>query len=148
MAEAFDYGVYDTLMAQGLSQRQAFEKMGVKRSTGQDALKRRESGAVALAPVAVLPPPPPGRETPTGEVLMPLEGEMEAMKADLWEVVQWWRSRKLRQAQPRQTRDMARWTIHVDPHWKERVMELSDAQRTSITDVVDEVFRAYFEHPR
>jgi hypothetical protein len=70
------------------------------------------------------------------------------MKADLWEVVQWWRSRKLRQAQPRQARDMVRWTIHVDPHWKARVMELSDAQRTSMTDVVDEVFRAYFEPPR
>ena len=78
---------------------------------------------------------------------MPLGGEIEAMKADLWEVVQWWRSRKLRQAQPRQARNMVRWTIHVDPHWKNRVMELSDAQRTSLTDVVDDIFRAYFERP-
>jgi hypothetical protein len=148
MAGEFDYAQYDALRAQGLSERKAFEQMGVKRSTGQDALKRRASGAVALTPVAVLPSPPPGRERATGEALIPLEGEMEAMKADLWEVVQWWRSRKLRQAQPRQARDMVRWTIHVDPHWKERVMELSDAQRTSITDVVDAVFRTYFEHPR
>jgi hypothetical protein len=139
MADAFDYAQYDALRAQGLSQRQAFTQMGVKRSTGQDALTRRASGAVAVTPVVVAPSPPPG------EALMPLEGEMEAMKADLWEVVQWWRSRKLRQAQPRQARTMVRWTIHVDPHWKDRVMELSDAQRVSLTDVMDDVFRTYFE---
>ena len=145
MAGAFDYAQYDALRAQGVSERKAFEQMGVKRSTGQDALKRRTSEAIALTPAAVLPSPLPSRETAAGEALMPLEGEMGAMKADLWEVVQWWRSRKLRQAQPRQARDMVRWTIHVDPHWKDRVLELSDAQRTSITDVVDEVFRQYFE---
>jgi hypothetical protein len=40
---------------------------------------------------------------------------------------------------------MVRWTIHVDPHWKDRVMELSDAERSSITDVMDHIFRTYFE---
>jgi hypothetical protein len=147
MADAFDYAQYDALRAQGLSERKAFAQMGVKRSTGQDALTRRASGAVTLTPVAVVPSPLPGRARATGEALILLEGEMEAMQADLWEVVQWWRSRKLRQAQPRQARAMVRWTIHVDPQWKERVMELSDAQRVSLTDVMDDIFRHYFERP-
>jgi hypothetical protein len=40
---------------------------------------------------------------------------------------------------------MVRWTIHVDLHWKDRVMELSDAERSRITDVMDHIVRTYFE---
>jgi hypothetical protein len=70
---------------------------------------------------------------------------LDSIKEDLLEVAIWWRERKLRLSQPRQERETIRWTIHIDPVWKERVMELSDAQRTSLTDVVDDIFRAYFE---
>jgi hypothetical protein len=50
-----------------------------------------------------------------------------------------------RQVQPRHARDTVRWTIHVDRRWRDRVMELSDAERASITDVMDRILRAYFE---
>ena len=42
-----------------------------------------------------------------------------------------------RQVQPRHARDTVRWTIHVDRRWRDRVIELSDAERASITDVMD-----------
>jgi hypothetical protein len=40
---------------------------------------------------------------------------------------------------------MVRWTIHVDLHGKDRVMELSDAERSRITDVMDHIVRMYVE---
>jgi hypothetical protein len=143
MAETFDCEVYDTLRAEGLSQRQAFEQMGVKRSTGQDALKRRSSVAVEVVPAQPSREPGPPRQ-PTA-VAIPEEHEMEAMKADLWELVEWWRSRKLRPVQPRKDRATVRWTVHIDPQLKEKILAESDARRLSLTDTVDIIVRHYFE---
>jgi hypothetical protein len=140
MAETFDYGVYDTLRAEGLSQRQAFEQMGVKRSTGQDALKRRPSVAVEVVPARI--PGPPRQVT---AVAIPEEGDMKAMKADIYELVQWWRSRKVRPVQPRKDRATVRWTVHIDPQLKEKILAESDARRLSLTDTVDIIVRHYFE---
>jgi hypothetical protein len=140
MAEGFDYARYDALIAQGLSQRQAFERMGVKRSTGQDAVKRRSSVAVEVVPVH--PSGPPQHQT-AGAV--PEEHEMEAMKADLWEMVEWWRSRKARAVQPRKDRATVRWTVHIDPALKDKILAESDARRLSLTDTVDTIVRHYFE---
>jgi hypothetical protein len=70
---------------------------------------------------------------------------MDAMKADLWEVVQWWRSQKVRPVQPRKDRATVRWTVHIDPQLKEKILAESDARRLSLTDTVDIIVRAYFE---
>jgi hypothetical protein len=137
MAGEFDYAQHEALRAQGLSERKAFEQMGVKRSTGQDALKRRQVVTIAPTDVVLLPPSAP-RDRSVPAVLEDLQG-------DLIEMAMWWRDRKLRQAQPRQARDTVRWTIHVDRRWRDRVIELSDAERASITDVMDRIFREYFE---
>jgi hypothetical protein len=40
---------------------------------------------------------------------------------------------------------MVRWTIHIDRRWRDRIMEIADAQRTSMADVLDDICRAYFE---
>jgi hypothetical protein len=137
MANEFDYAQYEALRAQGLSERKAFEQMGVKRSTGQDALKRRQVAMITPTDVVLRPPSTPlDRAVPAA---------LEDLQGDLIEMAMWWRDRKLRQAQPRQARDTVRWTIHVDRRWRDRVMELSDAERASITDVMDRIFRAYFE---
>jgi transposase len=137
MAQGFDYAAYDALIAEGLSQRQAFERMGVKRSTGQDALKRRQVATIAPTDVVLRPPSAPSdRSVPAG---------IEDLQGDLIEIAMWWRNRKLRRAQPRQAWDTVRWTIHVDRRWRDRVIDLSDAERASITDVMDRIFREYFE---
>lgn len=143
MAEEFDYARYDALIAQGLSQRQAFARMGVKRSTGQDALKRRPSVAVEVVPVHPSGPPGPSRHQTA--VSVPEEHEMEAMKADLWEMVEWWRSRQARAVQPRKDRATVRWTVHIDPALKDKILAESDARRLSLTDTVDLIVRQYFE---
>jgi hypothetical protein len=137
MAGAFDYAHYEALRAQGLSERKAFEQMGVKRSTGQDALKRRQVATIAPTDVVLRPP-----STPLDRSVPAL---LEDLQGDLIEMALWWRDRKLRQAHPRQARDTVRWTIHVDRRWWDRVIELSDAERASMTDVMDRIFREYFE---
>lgn len=135
----FDYQLYDKLYAELGSQNAVFRRMGVNRSTGQRAVERREKAVATFRNVEVLPTQPS----------LPSQSEVPAvlddLKEDLIEMVTWWRHRKLCQTQPRQARDMVRWTIHIDRRWRDGIMELSDAQRTSIADVVDDICRHYFE---
>jgi hypothetical protein len=135
----FDYERFDQLFAELGSQNAAFRRMGVNRSTGQRALERRERGRAPSPSVEVLPAPQPR----TDEAPVPVV--WDDMKGDLMEMVTWWRERKLRQTQPRRQRDMVRWTIHIDRRWRDRIMEIANAQRTSIADVVDDICRSYFE---
>jgi transposase len=143
MAGDFDNAAYDALAAQGLSQRKIARRLKIPRSTSQDALKRRQSVSVEVVPVG--PPNPPSPPRRLTAVAMLEEHEMEAMKADLWEMVEWWRSRKLRSMQPRRERATVRWTVHIDPQLKEKIMAESDARRLSLTDTVDLIVRQYFE---
>ena len=135
----FDYARFDQLLAELGSQSAAFRRMGINRSTGQRALERRQRRVAPSPPVEVLPAHPPlASEAPVPAVL-------DDVKGDLLDMVTWWRERKLRQTQPRRQREMVRWTIHIDRRWRDRIMEISDAQRTSMADVVDDLCRAYFE---
>jgi hypothetical protein len=135
----FDYERFDKLFAELGSQNAAFRRMGVNRSTGQRALERRQRRVAPSPTVEVLPAQPPlAYEAPVPAVL-------DDVKGDLLEMVTWWRERKLRQTQPRRQREMVRWTIHIDRRWRDRIMEIADAQRTSMADVVDDICRAYFE---
>jgi hypothetical protein len=135
----FDYARFDKLKAALGSENKAFKAMHINRSSGQRALKRREQATAPPVAVEVLAEQP--RLSYRDDVPMGLDD----LKGDLIEMVTWWRERKLRQVQPRRQRSMVRWTIHVDPAWVNRVKELSDAQRMSQADVVDDIFRAYFE---
>ena len=135
----FDYERFDQLFAELGSQNAAFRRMGVNRSTGQRALERRERGRAPSPAIEVLP----AQQPLTDEAPVPVV--LDDMKGDLMEMVTWWRERKLRQTQPRRQRDMVRWTIHIDRRWRDRIMEIANAQRTSIADVVDDICRSYFE---
>ena len=146
MAGEFDDAAYNSLAAQGLSQREIARRLKIPRSTLQDALKRRQSLSVEVLPVG--PPSLPSPLSPPRQltaVAMPEEHEMEAMKADLWEMVEWWRSRKARAVQPRKDRATVRWTVHIDPALKDKILAESDARRLSLTDTVDIIVRHYFE---
>jgi hypothetical protein len=135
----FDYERFDQLFAELGSQNAAFRRMGVNRSTGQRALERRERGRAPSPAVEVLP----AQQPRTDEAPVPVV--WDDMKGDLMEMVTWWRERKLRQTQPRRQRDMVRWTIHIDRRWRDRIMEIANAQRTRIADVVDDMCRSYCE---
>jgi hypothetical protein len=137
----FDYERFDKLYKELGSQNAAFRQMGVNRSTGQRALERREKASAPSPAVEVLPaqhPRPSQRDVPVA---------LNDIKGELMELALWWREGKLRQTQPRRQREMVRWTIHIDRRWRDRIMEMSDAQRTSIADVVDDICRSYFERP-
>jgi hypothetical protein len=71
--------------------------------------------------------------------------ELEAIKADLLEVVDWWRARKMRRVDPGGPKDTQRWTVHVDKRWIERVKEMAGAEGVSQAEIVDRAFRYYFE---
>ena len=38
-----------------------------------------------------------------------------------------------------------RWTVHIDPALKDKILAESDARRLSLTDTVDLIVRHYFE---
>jgi predicted DNA binding CopG/RHH family protein len=67
------------------------------------------------------------------------------VQADLLELVQWWRERKLRRVDSGGPRETERWTVHVDRQWIERIKQKAGAEGVPIMTVVDRAFRLYFE---
>ncbi|MGH8068860.1 MAG: hypothetical protein ACRERE_27230 [Candidatus Entotheonellia bacterium] len=65
------------------------------------------------------------------------------MQIDLFEMVQWWRERKLRRVDPCGPRDTERWTVRIEHQWIERVKE--EAEGVPIMSIVNRALRQYFE---
>jgi winged helix-turn-helix DNA-binding protein len=143
MSAAIDDQQLRSLLEQGVSQREIARRLGIPRSTLHDHLKRLQPAEVHRGTPQVIPrgfPRPPqvdhAPETPA---------ELDAIKADLLEVVQWWRSRKLQRVDPGGPRDTQRWTVHVDKRWIERVKEQAELEGVSQAAIVDRALRQYFE---
>jgi transposase-like protein len=143
MPREIDDAQLHALLEQGLSQREVARRLGVPRSTLQDHLKRLQPVEVHRGTPTVMPrrvPRPPQRDrapqTPA---------ELEAITADLLELVQWWRVRKMRRVDPGIPRDTQRWTVHVDKRWIGAVKEMAEAEGISQAEVVDRAFRQFFE---
>jgi hypothetical protein len=68
------------------------------------------------------------------------------MMADLQEIVGWWRARQaaLHHAQ-NASRQTERATFHVEQRWVAAIHRQADLDHLSITQVVNEAFRQYFE---
>jgi hypothetical protein len=71
--------------------------------------------------------------------------ELDAIKADLLEVAQWWRARKMRRVDPGGPRETQRQTWHVDTRGIARVKEQAELEGVSQAEIVDRAFRQYFE---
>jgi hypothetical protein len=74
-------------------------------------------------------------------------GEMlTTMINDLQELVAWWQDRKatLHQASD-VSRETERTTFHVEKRWIEAIRRQADLDGLTITQVVNEAFRQYFE---
>jgi hypothetical protein len=127
------------LLEQGLSQRDIARHLGIPRSTLQEHLKRQQVVPVHRGTPTILP-----RGTPEVDLGPQTPAELDAMKADLFEVVQWWRARKMRWVDPGGPRETQRWTVHVDKQWVERVKEMADAEGVSQAEIVDRAFRQFF----
>src|SRR3712207_1947273 len=123
MATAIDEAQLRTLLEQGVSQREIARQLGIPRSTLQDHLKRLAPVEVHRGTPQVMPRSTPavmarGLPRPP-EVDLPPQtpAELDAIKADLLEVAQWWRARKMRRVDPGGPREAQRQTWHVDTRW-------------------------------
>lgn len=65
---------------------------------------------------------------------------------DLQELVVWWQDRKATLLQANDTsRETERTTFHVEKRWIEAIRRQADLDHLTITQVVNEAFRQYFE---
>ena len=140
MARTIDERRVRQLLAQGLSQREISRRLDIPKSTLHDYLKHARVPEVYPGPPKT-PAPAGGPQVSPG---VP-STELEAMKADLLEVVEWWRERKRRRVDPGPPRYTQRWTVHVDPRWIQQVKEAAEAEGTSRAEIVDRALRRYFE---
>jgi hypothetical protein len=74
--------------------------------------------------------------------------ELDAVKSDFWEMIQWWRDRRLKQVHKSVPRDLQRQTYHVERRYIELIKHEAETEGVSITEVVNRALRAYFEKGR
>jgi hypothetical protein len=69
-----------------------------------------------------------------------------SMITDLQELVAWWQDRKATLAQASDaSRQTERITFHVEQRWIEAIRRQADLDHLTITQIVNEAFRKYFE---
>jgi hypothetical protein len=143
MARNIDEKRLRKLLAAGKSQREIAGELGIPRTSLQKMIKQlNESAALKTPASAPLVPvvSPPVVDTGT---LSP--AELEAVRSDFWEMIGWWRDRRLKQVHASIPRDTARQTYHVERRYIELIREEAEAEGVSITEIVNRAFQAYFE---
>jgi Homeodomain-like domain len=140
MPPEIDDAALQQLLSAGLSQREISRRLDIPRTTLQKYLKRVQAIEVHRGTAQVIPQRPPGPPEVHHASALPAE-----LEADLLEVVQWWRARKLQRVSPGGPRDTQRQTWHVDKQWIARVKELADTEGVPQAHVIDRIFRQYFE---
>jgi hypothetical protein len=71
--------------------------------------------------------------------------EAEAVRADFWELIEWWRERKVQRVQDSTPRETARQTFHVEKKYVRLIHRAAKAEGVSITEIVNRAFRVYFD---
>ncbi len=128
------------LLAQGKSQREIAQALKIPRSSLQRVIKNLD-GSSSVSPLSPVPAvSPPMVDTST---LSP--AELEAVKSDFWEMIQWWRDRKMKQVHKSVPRDLQRQTYHVERRYIELIKHEAEMEGVSITEVVNRALRMYFE---
>jgi hypothetical protein len=90
-----------------------------------------------------MPPPPEMSTQGTPSVH---EDVVIGLIPALQEIVAWWQGRKATLEQTRDaSRQTERITFHVEQRWIDAIRRQADVDYLSITQVVNEVFRQYFE---
>jgi hypothetical protein len=128
------------LLAQGKSQREIAQALNIPRTSLQRLIKTLDgsSSPQPLSPAPAISPP----VVDTG-TLSP--AELDAVKADFWEMITWWRDRKLKLIQASTPRDTQRQTYHVERRYIELIKHEAETEGVSITEVVNRALRMYFE---
>ena len=88
--------------------------------------------------------PAPDVSTPGGPPVY--NDELITMMSDLTEIVTWWQERKTALLLARDAgRETKRITFHIEQRWLDAIRRQADLDHLSITQVVNEAFRRYFE---
>jgi hypothetical protein len=74
--------------------------------------------------------------------------EVDAVRSDFWELIGWWRERKMQQVYQSTPKETARQTYHVETQFIKLIHREAESEGVSITEVVNQAFRAYFERLR
>ncbi len=74
--------------------------------------------------------------------------ELEAVRSDFWEMIGWWRDRRLKQVHANTPRDTAPQTYHVERRYIELIRAEAEAEGVSMTVVVDRAFGVYVERKK
>jgi hypothetical protein len=146
MARDIDEKRLRKLLAAGKSQWEIAAELGIPRTSLQKMIKQLDaSPAPKTAATAPLVPAvsPPVVDTGT---LSP--AELEAVRSDFWEMIGWWRDRRLKQVHASIPRDTARQTYHVERRYIELVRHEAETEGISITEVVNRALGAYFEREK
>jgi hypothetical protein len=89
----------------------------------------------------------PAPDVPTQGIPPVYDDLLASMMSDLTELVTWWQERKATLHQARDaSRETERTTFHVERRWVEAIRRQADLDHLTITQVVNEAFRHYFEH--
>jgi hypothetical protein len=73
-------------------------------------------------------------------------GRMGRIYTAITEIVTWWQERKATLLQARDaSRTTERTTFHVERRWVEAIRRQADLDHLTITQVINEAFRHYFE---
>jgi transcriptional regulator with XRE-family HTH domain len=138
MAQDVDQKQLRKLLAEKLPQREIARRLNIPRSTLQRILKGMDAPTLSQASASDssngLPMVDTGKLTPV---------KADAVRTDFWELIEWWRARRVQRAQDSTPRETARQTFHVET----RLIRLihREAEGVSITEVVNRAFREYFD---
>lgn len=143
MAQEVDKNALRKLLAQKLPQREIARRLNIPRTSLQRMMKALDAPSLPEPSAADaadgLPVVDMGKLTPA---------EVEAMRGDFWELIEWWRERKLQRVYRSQPRETLRQTYHIEKPYITLIHREAEAEGVSITEVVNRAFRAYFERPR
>jgi hypothetical protein len=128
-----------TLLAKKLPQREIARQLKIPRSSLQRLIKSLEAAPSAEVSVAV-----PVDGVPVVDTGTLTAAEVEAVRADFWELIAWWRERKMQRVYASTPRETQRQTYHVEKEFIRLIHREAEAEAVSITEVVNRAFRVYF----
>jgi hypothetical protein len=143
MARNIDEKRLRKLLAAGKSQREIAGELGIPRTSLQKMIKQLDEAPAVKAPAAA--PVVPAVGPLVVDTGTPSPAELEAVWSDFWEMIEWWRDRRLKQVHASRPRDTTRQTYHVERRYIELIREEAEAEGVSITEVVNRALRVYFE---
>ena len=142
MARNIDEKRLRKLLATGKSQREIAGELGIPRTSLQKIIKQLEGSPAPKTPASA--PSVPAVSPPVVDTGTLSPAELEAVRSDFWEMIGWWRDRRLKQINASTPRDTARQTYHVEKRYIELIREEAEAEGVSIMEVVNRALRAYF----